>query len=110
MPFPLFHIIFQSGAAFVVGFFLSFYFGDRGTEVKFQLVKPTPLSPPVEEKLLNFSRFSSKSLPLPGEEDSITLFLSETTSFPSSEGIKGWVKPIQINCLQTITKQKYVAS
>ncbi len=91
MPFPLFHIIFQSGAAFVVGFFLSFYFGDRAQDIKYSQI-PSPL------------------FPLPGEEDSITLFLSETTSFPSSEGIKGWVKPIQINCLQTITKQKYVAS
>ncbi|HCT55178.1 MAG TPA: hypothetical protein DF712_22240 [Balneola sp.] len=64
MPFPFSHIIFQSGAVFVVGFFLIFYL-----ENKFQgalaFQKPSPL------------------FPLLGEEDSGIKFLSKTKSFPS---------------------------
>ena len=67
MPFPFFHITIQSGAIFVVGFFLRFYFLNKIAE------RPSPL------------------FPLLGEEDFRIKLLPLTKSFPSLEGIEEWV-------------------
>lgn len=85
MPFPFSHIIFQSGAVFVVGFFLIFYFLTKVTE-----------------------RSTSLFLYI-GEEDFRTKLLSQTISFPSLEGIapkgfpwKGWVVFVRNGDLQIV--------
>jgi hypothetical protein len=88
MPFPFSHIIFQSGAVFVVGFFLIFY---------------------LENKFQGALTFQKPSLlfPLHGEEDSGIKFLSKTKGFPSAEGIEGWVKraksALSVNHIKLIT-------
>ncbi|OAN61414.1 hypothetical protein A8B79_08120 [Balneola sp. EhC07] len=77
MPFPFYHIIFQSGAVFVVGFFLIFYLEDKFQDT-LTSQKPSPL------------------FPFLGGEDSGIKFLSKTKSFPSPEGIEGWVKRVKL--------------
>ena len=68
MPFPFSHIIFQSGAVFVVGFFLILYLENKFQDTEYLSKTSIPISPPSKGKLLDLFRFKLKSFPLLGEE------------------------------------------
>ena len=74
MPFPFSHIIFQSGAVFVVGFFLIFYLENKFQDAEYLSKTSTPISPPSKGKLLDQFRFKLKSFPLQGEETKESVF------------------------------------